>query len=204
MLRTHTTIFFHNLSKYDARLLKLIEIRATVRHTSHSRFVHVGRTKMTGYCTKTLVSWTAFVFYLVVLKVWLQHSKQRNTINFSIISHKNLLAFCKRKGFSRTRFWIVLRSSLKIRCLNLVISGLIHFLAKSTFLRRMLSMLTKFGICLDANLATVSCCIPKLMSFFWLSFEMCRRLFDQVYGLDPGHYYNAPKISLVTMLKQLK
>ena len=32
-------------------------------------------------------------------------------------------------------------------------------------------------------------------------FEKCRRLFDQVYGLDPCHYYNAPNISWDVMLK---
>ena len=33
-------------------------------------------------------------------------------------------------------------------------------------------------------------------------FEKCRRLFDQVYGLDPCHYYNAPNISWDAMLKK--
>ena len=32
-------------------------------------------------------------------------------------------------------------------------------------------------------------------------FEKCRRLFDQVYGLDPCHYYSAPNISWDAMLK---
>ena len=51
----------------------------------------------------------------------------------------------------------------------MVISGLIQFLAKLMFLRRMFSMLTKFGTCLDARiLVIISSCISKLMSFFWL------------------------------------
>ena len=32
-------------------------------------------------------------------------------------------------------------------------------------------------------------------------FEKCRRLFDQVYGLDPCHYYSASNISWDAMLK---
>ncbi|XP_075252035.1 uncharacterized protein LOC142344333 [Convolutriloba macropyga] len=35
-------------------------------------------------------------------------------------------------------------------------------------------------------------------------FEKCLRLFDQVYGLDPCHYYSAPNISWDAMLKTTK
>ena len=35
-------------------------------------------------------------------------------------------------------------------------------------------------------------------------FEKCRRLFYQVYGLDPRHYYSAPNISWDAMLKTTK
>ena len=35
-------------------------------------------------------------------------------------------------------------------------------------------------------------------------FKKCRRLFDQVYGLDPCHYYSAPNISWDAMLKTTK
>ena len=35
-------------------------------------------------------------------------------------------------------------------------------------------------------------------------FQKCRRLFDQVYGLDPCHYYSAPNISWDAMLKTTK
>ena len=35
-------------------------------------------------------------------------------------------------------------------------------------------------------------------------FEKCRRLFDQVYGLDPCHYYSAPNILWDAMLKTTK
>ncbi|XP_075256665.1 uncharacterized protein LOC142349135 [Convolutriloba macropyga] len=35
-------------------------------------------------------------------------------------------------------------------------------------------------------------------------FEKCRRLFDQVYELDPCHYYSAPNISWDAMLKTTK
>ena len=35
-------------------------------------------------------------------------------------------------------------------------------------------------------------------------FEKCRRIFDQVYGLNPCHYYSAPNISWNAMLKTTK
>ena len=35
-------------------------------------------------------------------------------------------------------------------------------------------------------------------------FEKCRRPFDQVYGLDPCHYYCPPNISWDAMLKTTK
>ena len=35
-------------------------------------------------------------------------------------------------------------------------------------------------------------------------FEKCRRLFDQVYGLDPCHYYTAPNISWDARLKTIE
>ena len=111
---------------------------------------------------KIFYSLTVFAFYWGVLKLWLQ---QRTTFNYLNIS-QNMSAFRKIKDFSHIRFSIALTNSLKSRCLIMVISGQIHCLVKLMFL---LNMLTKFGICLDARiLLNISCCISKLMSFFWL------------------------------------
>ena len=131
--QTFTPIFFHNLSKYDAHhLLKYIEIQSEEKltvipcnsetHISFSFFVPVCKSKDDKLLYEEFRFLDSYRFYLGVLTLWLQHSKQRTVVKYLNFS-KNIATFCKRKEFSHIRFSIVLRNSLKNRCLNMMISG---------------------------------------------------------------------------------
>ena len=182
--QTFTPIFFHNLSKYDAHhLLKYIEIRSEEKlkvipcnsetYISFSFFVPVGKTKDDKLLYEEFRFLDSFCFLSGSLdtlattretKDYIQLSK-RFPKHVDILQNKGVFPYSFLDGFEK------LSEKSLPHYGDQWINSLSKLLVKLMLLRRMFSMLLKFGICLAAKTSeTISCCISKLMSFFWLTY----------------------------------
>ena len=214
-LRTQTfkPIFFHNLSKYDAHhLLKYTEIQLEEKLTvipcnsetyiSFSFFVPVGKSKDDKILYEEFRFLDSFRFLSGSLDTLATTLETKDYIQLSkhFPKHVNIL---QKKGVFPYSY---LDSFVKLSEKSLPhygdqwinsLSGQIDVSEEDVqHAKKVWNMFgcKNFSDYLMLYLKTDVILLADV-------FERCRRLFHQVYGLEPCHYYSAPNISWDAMLK---
>ena len=165
-------LFFHKLSKYDAHhLLKCNEIRSEQKmtvipcnsETYISFFVPVGKTKVDKLLYEDFCFLDRFRLISGSLDTLVKTLETKDYCHLSKHFPKYVDILQKKGVFP---YWF-LNSFEKLSEKSLLHYGglwINSLLARLMFPRRMLSMLTKFGTCLDAKVLLInSCCISILM-----------------------------------------
>ena len=211
--QTFTAIFFHNLSKNDAHhLLKYIEIQSEEKLTvipcnsetyiSFSFFVPVGRTKDDELLYEEFRFLDSFCFLSGSLDNLATTLKTKDYIQLSNHFPKQVDILQKKGVFAYSfldRFEKLSEKSLLHygdQWIN-PLSGQTDVSEEDVWhANKVWNMFgcKNFGDYLMLYLKTDVILLADM-------FEKCRRLFDQVYGLDPCHYYSAQNTSCNAMLK---
>ena len=211
--QTFTPIFFHNLNKYDAHhLMKYIEIRSEEKLTvipcnsetyiSFSFFVPVGKSKDDKLLYEEFRFLDSYRFLSGSLETLVTTLEIKDCCQLSkhFPKHVDIL---QKKGVFPYSF---LDSFEKLSEKSLhhygdqwinSLSGQIDVSEEDVqHANKVWNLLgcKNFGNYLMLYLKTDVILLVDV-------FKKCRRLFDQVYGLDPSHYYSAPNISWDAMLK---
>ena len=214
--QTFTPIFFHNLSKYDAHhLLKYIEIQSEEKLTvipcnsetyiSFSLFVPVSKSKDDKLLYEEFRFLDSYLFLSGSLDTLATTLETKDYCQLSKHFQKNC-DILQKKGVFPCSF---LDSFEKLSEKSLPqygdqwtnsLSGQID-VSEEDF-QHANKVWNRFG-CRnfgDYLMLYLKTDVIHLADVF----EKCWRLFDQVYGLDPCHYYSAPNISWDAMLKTTK
>ena len=214
--QTFTPIFVHNLSKYDAyHLLKYIEIQSKEKLTvipcnsetyiSFSFFVPVGKSRddkqlyeefrfLDSYC---FLSWSLDALVTTLeTKDYCQLSNHFQK-NCDILQKKGVFPYSFFDSFEKLSEKLLPQHADQwINSLSGQIDVSEEDIQHANKVWNMFGC-KKLGDYLMLYLKTDVILLADV-------FEKCRRLFDQVYGLDPCHYYSAPNISWDAMLKTTK
>ena len=211
--QTFTPIFFHNLSKYDAHhLLKFNEICADERLTvipcnsetyiSFSFFVPVGRTKYDKLFYKEFRFLDSFRFLSGSLDTLATALETKDYCQLSkyfpkrvdILQSKGVFTYSFLDSFAKlTEKLLPEFGGQWINSLSGQIDVSEEYVQQANKVWNMFGC-KNFGYYLMLYLKTDVILLADV-------FEKCRRLFGQVYGLDPCHYYSAPNISWDATLK---
>ena len=214
--QTFTPIFFHNLSKYDAHhLLKYIEIQSEEKMTvipcnsetyiSYSFFVPVGKSKDDKLLYEEFRFLDSFRFLSGSLETLATTLETKDYIQLckhfpkhaEILQKKGVFPYSYLDSFEK-----LFEESLHYygdQWIN-SLSGQIEVSEEDVqHADKVWNIIgcKNFGDYLMLYLKTDVILLADV-------FEKCRRLFHQVYGLDPCHYYSAPNISWDAMLKTSK
>ena len=212
-MQTFTPIFFHNLSKYDAHhLLKYIEVQSeetltaipcnSETYVSFSFFVPVGRTKDDQLLYEEFPFLDSFRFLSGSLETLATTLETKDSIQLykhftkhveilqkkGVFPHSYLDSFDKLSEKSLPNYgyqWIIsLSGQIDVSEEDFQHANKVWNMFGCENLSDYLMLFLKTDVILLVDV-----------------FEKSRRLFDQVYGLDPCHYYSAANISSDAMLK---
>ena len=214
--QTFTPIFFHNLSNYDAHhLLKYIKIHSEEKvrvilcnsetHISFSFFVPVGKIKDDKLLNEEFRFLNSYRFLSGSLDTLVTTLETKDYCQLSKHFAKHVDILQKKGVFPYSFLDSFEKLSVKSlphygdHWINSLSGQIDSFEEDFQHANKVLNMFGRKKVG-DYHILYLKTDFVLLADIF----EKCRRLYDQVYGLDPCRYYSAPNISWDAMLKTTK